>query len=369
MNLIKWWNINIGNEEKKKLNYALTKKFISQGPLTMELEKKISKFLNVKNTILVPSGSQAMLLALLSLDLKPGDEVITQNVAWISLINSLKILNLKVILIDVQKNRPIININSIKKNITKKTKVIIPVHLNGRVTNMNEILKIVKNRKIKVIEDAAQSFGVKDKNFFLGTKSDIGVFSMAMSKAFTSGQGGFLTTNNNSLAKKLKKMRNQGADNINQIYEWNNFGFNFKFTDLQAAIGLVQLRKFKKNKIKLINNFLIYSRLLKEIKKYIYPANINIKNGEIPTYNEFICKNRSGLHKYLMKNGIETREFYPNLEKVNYIKMKKNIFFNSKIYETSSLYLPSGPNLKVREIKKIVKYIKIFYKNNSRYHA
>ena len=70
-----------------------------------------------------------------------------------------------------------------------------------------------------------------------------------------------------------------------------------------------------------------------------------------------------------MNNGIETREFYPNLEKVNYIKMKKNIFFNSKIYETSSLYLPSGPNLKVREIKKIVKYIKIFYKNNSRYHA
>ena len=102
------------------------------------------------------------------------------------------------------------------------------------------------------------------------------------------------------------------------------------------------------------------------MEKYIYPANIDIKKGEIPTYNEFICKKRLNLLNYLFKNGIETREFYPNFNKVEYIKFKKSRFLNSEIYEKNSLYLPSGPDLKKKEIQKVVKYIRKFYEGNKK---
>ena len=364
--MIKWWNTNLGIEAKKKVNYALDKSFISQGPLTKELEKKISIFLKAKNIIAVPNGSQGMLLALLSFNLKINDEIIVPNVAWISLMNSIKILNLKPILVEVEKNRPVMCMSDLKKKITKKTKVIIPVHMNGRITNMIKINEIAKKHRIKVIEDAAQSFGVKYRNNFMGTFGDIGVFSMSMSKTITSGQGGFLIVKRKKLANKIIKMRNQGAENVNKIYKWKNFGFNFKLTDLQSAIAITQLQKFIKNKKILISNYLYYKKLLLGMEKYIYPANIDIKKGEIPTYNEFICKKRLNLLNYLFKNGIETREFYPNFNKVEYIKFKKSRFLNSEIYEKNSLYLPSGPDLKKKEIQKVVKYIRKFYEGNKK---
>ena len=122
--MIKWWNTNLGIEAKKKINYALDKSFISQGPLTKELEKKISIFLKVKNVIAVPNGSQGMLLALLSFNLKINDEVIVPNVAWISLMNSIKILNLKPVIVEVEKNRPVICIADLKKKkLQKKLKL------------------------------------------------------------------------------------------------------------------------------------------------------------------------------------------------------------------------------------------------------
>jgi perosamine synthetase len=358
---INWWNIKIGKEEKKSVNQVFSNKSFSLGPITAKLEKELEKFLNVKNVITVNNGSHGMLLSLLSLELKPNDEVIIPNIGWISLLNAIKILNLKPILVDVEENKPLIDINKIQKKITKRTKVIIPVHMNGRISNMDKLMRLAKKNKISVIEDAAQAFGVKFNKKFLGSFGDIGVFSMSMTKSLCAGQGGFLVVRNSTLAKKLKIIRNQGAVDVFKISIWKNFGFNFKITDMQSAIALSQLKKFKKYFKKMKSNFIVYENALKKISNFIYPAFIDHKKGEVPLYNEFICKKRSQLIEYLKKNDVESREFYPNFDKVKYMKIKKEKFPNSRIYENSSLYLPSGPNLKLKEIKKTIKLIKNFY--------
>jgi hypothetical protein len=220
---------------------------------------------------------------------------------------------------------------------------------------------LAKKNNIYIIEDAAQAFGVKFKKKYLGTFGDIGVFSMSMTKALCAGQGGFLVVNNEILAKKLKIMRNQGAVNVFKISVWKNFGFNFKITDMQSAIALSQLKKIKKHVRKMKNNFILYENLLKNFSNYIFPAFLDHKKGESPLYNEFICKNRRHLMNYLKTNNIETREFYPNFDKVKYMKIQKGKFPNSRIYQNNSLYLPSGPNLKLEEIKRTTKFIKNFY--------
>lgn len=358
---INWWNVKLGKEVKKSVNKVFLYKSFSLGPITAKLEKGLEKFLNVKNVIAVNSGSHGMLLSLLSLELKPNDEIIVPSVGWISLLNAIKILNLKPILVDVEKNKPFIDINKIQKKITKKTKVIIPVHMNGRISNMDKLMRLAKKNKISVIEDAAQAFGVKFKNKFLGSFGDIGVFSMSMTKSLPAGQGGFLIVKNSALAKKLKIIRNQGAVDVFKISIWKNFGFNFKITDMQSAIALSQLRKFKNNFKKMKINFIVYEKALRKLSKFIYPAFIDHKKGEMPLYNEFICKKRFQLMEYLKKNNVETRRFYPNFDKVKYMKVKKDKYPNSRIYENSSIYLPSGPNLKLKEIKKTIKLIKNFY--------
>ena len=362
--MIKWWNVKLGNNEKKSINKIFFYKSFSSGPMTRKLEKKLEKYLRVKNVIAVNSGSNGMLLSLLSLELKPNDEIIIPNIGWISLINSLKILNLKPILIDVEKNRPLIDIGKIQKKITKKTRVIIPVHMNGRVSDMKKLLYLAKKNNISIIEDSAQAFGVKFKNNFLGSFGGIGVFSMSMTKIPCAGQGGFLVVKKNKLANKLRLMRTQGADDVFKVKYWRNFGFNFKITDMQSAIALSQLRNIDKYINKMKNNFSIYEKLLKNLSNYIYPAFINLKNGEMPLYNEFICKNRLKLINHLNKNDIETREFYPSFNKVKYMKFKKTQFPNSRIFENNSIYLPSGPNLKLKEIKRTVEVIKNFYEKN-----
>ncbi len=242
-----WWHKSLEKKEIiKSLSKVINSEELSTGKITTILEKEISKFLKVKHIIMVSSGSMANVLAFMALGIKPKDEVILPNVGWISVINACKILNAIPVIVDVQKNKPLINIDQIEKSITKKTKIVFPVYMNGRVADYSRIKKICKKKKIFLVEDAAQAFGVKYKNKFLGTNGDIGIFSTSITKNFTSGLGGFLATNNNSLAKKIYSMRRHGFSDVQNIKNWNKYGGNFKITDLQSAIALIQLKNMKK---------------------------------------------------------------------------------------------------------------------------
>ena len=359
-----WWYTSL---DKKKIKQEISKVIkigrIDTANYCRLFEKKIEKFLKVKHVITVSSGSMANVLVFMALGLKNKDEIIIPNIGWISIINTCKILGLKPVLVEVDPKRPLLSVSEIEKNITKKTKVIFPIYMNGRVIEIDKIKQIAKRNKIYLIEDAAQAFGVKYKNSFVGTFGDAGIFSTSITKVFTTGLGGFISTNNSRLAKVILSMRRHGFSDIQNIKNWNKYGGNFKFSDVHAAIGMVQLKKYNKDLENNLKNFNLFKNLLKKSHKFIYPANIKPNFGDRPVYNEFLSDNRAKIVKFLKTKNIETRLYSPSFDKVRYLKFKKRnkTFKNSSNFEKKVFYLPSGPGLKSSLIRKVSKLINNFY--------
>jgi dTDP-4-amino-4,6-dideoxygalactose transaminase len=205
---IPWWKTSLGKEEAQRIEKAVLSRCITQGPLTEKLEKKIAELLDVPYVVLTINGSAALLMALAACDIKPQDEVVVPNFTFIATAQAPLFLGAKIKLVDVEQTRPVIDIKEIRKSITKKTKVIIPVHVNGRSADMNLINKIAAEHNLRVIEDSVQSLCSQNEFGYLGTQSDIGVFSLGITKFITAGMGGFLVTRNKKLFNKLRKIRN-----------------------------------------------------------------------------------------------------------------------------------------------------------------
>ena len=225
--------------------------------------------------------------------------------------------------------------------ITNKTKGIIPVHMNGRSADMNRILEIARRNSLFVIEDAAQAIASSNADGYLGTQSDIGCFSLSVAKTIATGQGGFAVTNNAEIANRMRAIRTHGVESVKDPKCWVMPGFNFRFTDIHASIGIEQLKRLPERVQHLREIYSIYAEGLKDTPFKQIP--VDLKNGEVPVYNEFLVENRSEWIGLLEQEGIETRPFYPDIDTAAYLIKKKQHFPNSRKYGLNGLYLPSGP--------------------------
>ncbi|EKD26223.1 MAG: hypothetical protein ACD_79C01302G0004 [uncultured bacterium] len=360
--MISWWRTKLGDEEIYSVRDSINQECISQGEKTLLFEREIAKALNVRYAVAVPSGSIALLMSLMVLGIKKNDEVIVPNRTFIATAHAALLLGAKIILIDVVPNIPVLNVSELKKKITSKTKAIIPVHLNGRSVDMLELNKIAKEYNLKVIEDAAQAIFSKNEYGFLGTQSDVGCFSLGVTKLLTTGQGGIAVTNDEELYASMKKCRNHGVnDTLSDLY--TQFGFNFKFNDILASVGIAQLAKIKGtiDYVKKVYN--LYKEELKGIEcMQIIP--VNIEKGEIPLWVEVLCTKREELMKFLLGNGIETRRFLPDLHFSRHLKARKAVFLNSEKFHKYGVFLPCGPNQSTKDIEFVISKIKEFNKQN-----
>lgn len=354
---ISWWRTKFGEEEIQKIKESISQEHISQGCITEQFEKKIAEALNVPYAVVTTSGSVALLMAMMSFGIGPGDEVIVPNRTWIATANAPLMLGAKVVPVDVLPDTPVMDISQIIKKITPKTKAILPVHLNGRSVDMEGIQKIAKEYGLFVIEDACQAMFSKNSKGFLGTQSDIGCFSLGISKLISTGQGGILVTKSKKTYEKLKLIRNHGTvGNINPVFKLK--GFNFKFTDILASVGLVQLSKAKE-KINKLNE--IYAKYFESIKSlsYIKIIPVNVFGGEVPLYVEIMCNERSKLIDFLKSNGINIRPSLPDISSTHYLK-NYDEFPNSKIFCERALFLPCGPGQSFENIDRVLKALRSF---------
>ena len=241
--MIKFWRTEFTEEEAVAAANAIRNKNISQGELTNKLETRLAELLNVRNVIMTTSGSMSIVLALMSLGIGTGDEVIVPNRTWIATAHAVLQVGAIPILVDTELDRPIIDIQNIQKVINRKTKAIIPVHMNGRGADMERLKEICKENGLYLIEDAAQALMSMHKGKYLGTHGDIGCFSLSMAKLISTGQGGFLATNSDNISEQAKKIRTHGLDSTFMPNSWALAGGNFRYTDIQAAIGLVQMKQ------------------------------------------------------------------------------------------------------------------------------
>jgi dTDP-4-amino-4,6-dideoxygalactose transaminase len=353
-------------EEKKKLLPIISKTldtgyFVGvQGQEIQKFEKKISSFLGVKHVITVNSGTDAITLALHAAGITKDDEVISVSNSYLATTGAIVHLGAKPIFVDVLKNQNI-DPSKIEEKITKKTKAILPVHLTGRSCEMDRIMKIAKKHKLLVIEDCAQSFASKYKNKYCGTWGVLGCFSSHPLKNLSGlGDGGFITTNNTKIAKYLYRTRNHGLKNRDEM---DNFGYNSRMDNVQAAVLNFRLSRLKMIIAKRRNNAKFYQLNLN--KKHIFFPTEN--KYEFNTYHTFVIqvKNRNNLKDYLKKNSIDCYIHYkipihkqPPLRK---LKLKNK---DLKITESQSeniLSLPIHHNLSRAQLKFVVKKINQFF--------
>ncbi|MAJ22899.1 MAG: transcriptional regulator [Candidatus Pelagibacter sp. TMED64] len=353
------------NKEKKKLLPLIEKVFQKGnyvgGEEIKKFEKNISNICHTKYAVALNSGTDALLLALHLAGVKRGDEVITPPNSFIASTSVIVHLGAKPIFVDVLPDQNI-NPDLIERAITKKTKAIMPVHLTGRVCEMNKIMNLSKKYNIPIIEDAAQSVGSKLNNKMSGSFGNLGCFSAHPLKNLNGcGDGGYLTTNNKNFYLKATQFRNHGLSNRNLV---KKFGFLSRMDVLQSVILNYRIKNLKKTITTRRKNAKLYFENLNQ-KKIFFPKE---KKEEFNTYHTFVIQvnNRDKLIRYLASKGIQTAIHYPiplHLQPAaKYLNYKKGDFPVTEVQAKKILTLPIHQNLKEKEILYIIKNVNNFFK-------
>lgn len=337
--------------------YMKEDNFYTEFKYTTQLEQIICNYIGSKYCVMVNNGTVSLMLALMALDIGQGDEVIVPNYTMIASINAIKVLGAIPIIVDVDKETFTLSTEIIKNYITNKTKAIMHVSLNNRTKNLEEIVDFCKNNNIFLVEDAAQSLGCFLNNKHIGTYGIIGSFSLSTPKIISTGQGGFLVTDDEYIYKKISMIKNFGRKE-GGIDNFEIFGLNFKFTDIQAVIGIEQMKKLDWRVKRMREIFNLYYEQLKGVVN-ILPAQ---NNEWIPWFIEIIIDNRDELINFLKHHNIQTRKTYPEINKT-IMYQNDNEYINSNYISEKGLFLPSHTLIKNEDIIYICNIIKIFYLN------
>ena len=334
----------------------------SEGPNVKEFENKISEFLDRKFGCAVSSGTAALEIAIKALGLKKKDEVIMPSFTIISNATAIIKSSATPILVDVDLKTWNIKIEDIEKKITRNTKCLMLPHIYGLSNDMDKILKIVKKHKLYLIEDAAEVLGLKYKNRYCGSFGHISILSFYANKHITTGEGGMLLTNNPNLNKKFMDYRNLCFGSKANRFNHSDIGWNYRYTNIQATLGLSQLKRIKKiiKKKFQIGNY--YYKHFKNLKNIILQPNKLPYTKNIYWVFGIVIKNDSKIKlsqviKKLSAKNIGTRPFFWPMHKQDaFIKKSyfKNVSLpNSEFISKNGFYIPSGLGLNTKELRYI----------------
>ncbi len=352
----------IDDTELYYLKKVIDSTFITEHKLTNEFETKTKELTGAKNAIAMCNGTAALFCALKALNIGQNDKVIVPDITFIASANAIILAGAEPIFCDIKEDTFCIDISYAEKLIDKNVKAIMPVHLFGQSADMEEVINFAKKYNLYLIEDAAQGIGVKFNNKHVGTFGDIGVLSYYGNKTITCGEGGMILTNNDELAMKCYRLKNHGRDKKG-IFIHEEIGYNFSFTEMQAAVGLAQMEKLNKiiEKKKYIHD--IYAEKLKDVQqlKFVF---IDPRCEPVFWFTSFLAENVNELSDFLYKKGIQTRRFfYPlHLQKCYFGKFNSDSSFpvSEKIYNLG-ISLPSSYSLKSDEQEYVIESIKEFY--------
>jgi len=357
---------SIDYQEERAVQLVLRSGFLVQGKTVAQFEEAVASYLDVKYAVAVNSGTSALHLALLALDIGHGDEVIVPDYTFPATANVVELAGAKPVFVDIDPATFNINPKAVERCITKRTKAIIPVHLFGQSADLAPIMRLAKKYKLKVVEDAACVLGAEYKGRKCGIIGDVGCFSFHPRKIITTGEGGMVVTDNSTVAGRLKILRNHGIAYKNNKIDFVAAGFNYRMTEIQAAIGLVQLKKIEA---------LIGARRKVAGLYNAQLSSINwIKIPRVPADNTHVFQtyiiqisgslNSGQLIEYLRKNGVEANFGTYALHKLTYYKNKyhlRNSQFpvSENVFKTS-IALPVFEHLSINQIRRIAAILRKF---------
>lgn len=362
MNKIPVYQPSLLGNEKKYVNECLDTTWISsQGKFVNEFEDSFSKYIGIDHSIAVSNGTVALHLSLLALGIGNDDEVIVQTLTYIASVNAITYTGAKPVFVDSLKDTWQIDPEDIKRKITKKTRAIMVVHLYGHPCDMDAVMKIAKEHDLFVVEDCAEAFGSMIKDRHVGTFGDISTFSFYGNKTITCGEGGMVVTNDDTLYSRALHLKGQGLAKHRQY--WHDIiGYNYRMTNICAAIGLAQLEQ--------ADNFIAKKRQIAEwYKEFLSDTPVEFhqeKKGV--THSYWMCsilvsesELRDPLREKLAASGVETRPlFYPVHTMPMYaVKYQKHAVAESLGWR--GMNLPSWPGLEKEQVKYICDIINMFF--------
>jgi perosamine synthetase len=332
-----------------------------QGLHVQTFENELEKYLNVKHTVLVSSGTAALHLALLALDIKKGDEVIVPAFTFPATANAVELTGAKPVLVDISLEDCCIDPSKIEAAITKSTKAIIPVHEFGQAAQMDKVISIARKNRLKIIEDAACALGAEFNGRKVGTFGDFGCFSFHPRKAITTGEGGAIVTNNVSLGKKVRCLRNHGIANNSGKLDFIYCGLNYRMTDFQAALGLPQLLQIEHGIQHRIACSDLYDKGLGGAGLIHLPTRYSNRRMVFQTYHIILdgSIDRDKVIELLREKGIETNLGAQALHYLAYYRKKYR--YSKKDYPVAlqankqGLALPIGAHIQNNDIDFICK--------------
>ncbi len=362
----------IEDEIQKSINEVLNSAKFIKGPDVSNFEKDLEDYLGIKNAITCGSGTDALQIALMSLELNPGDEIITTDFTFAATIEVILLLRLKPVLVDIDSKTFNIDPNEIKKVLTSKTKAIIPVHLFGQTSDMDQITQIAKENNLFIIEDNAQSMGANytfsnNEEKKAGTIGDIGTTSFFPSKNLGAyGDGGAIFTDNDEISDRIRAISNHG---MYKRYYHDILGVNSRLDSLQAAILKIKLKHLDSYNQKRQNAANQYDNAFKDHQNIIIPFHNRLRSSHV--YHQYTIRimngDRDKLAEYLINNNIPYGIYYP-------VPLhRQKAYSNGEYRETNFkvtndivgqvISLPMHSELEENQIDYISSSIKTFFKN------
>lgn len=371
-----------GREEKKEVLDALDSGWVTLGPRTKQFEENFANYIGAKYAIAVSSCTAALHLSLIIASIKPGDEVITTPFTFAATLNTILHAGATPIFVDIEPKTFLIDVSKIEAKITKKTKAIIPVHYAGQPVDMNQIAKLAKKYNLIIIEDAAHALGTEYKGRKVGSFGNLTCFSFHPIKNISTGDGGMITTNNKAYAKRLKVLRLHGMSKDawkrhdstgSWKYDIEEAGYKYNMTDIQAALGIHQLKKLDSFIKKREEYAQIYDKALSKIPEITIPYVLdNIRHARnlytimIGTKNLKI--DRDELVELLKQANIGVSVYFVPLHLLSLYKRKYNFKkgdfpIAETIYE-KIISLPLYPKMKKKEVIYVIETLRSLIENN-----
>lgn len=372
--MIPYGRQEILEEDIQAVAQALQSNLITTGPLVEEFEERLSSYVGCP-TFVVNSGTAALHAAYFGIGIGPGDEVITPPNTFIATQATAALLGAKIVFGDIDLETGLIDTKDIGRLITKRTKAIVLVDYAGQPCDVNEVRKIIGERDIAIVQDAAHSLGSSINGELVGSQADITTFSFFATKNITTGEGGAVSSPNEKIYQRAKDFARQGLVRdasrfVNQpdgdwYQEVHNFGLNYRLTDFQCALGISQLDKIQNFKKVRNSIFTKYTELFSDSTQI---QTLKISTGTSPVWHLFPIRVkrdlRESLQKHLYDSGIRTQRNYipaywhPVFSKMNY---KRGLCPKSEVFHQEEISLPMHTSLKEEELEFIAKKIMEFF--------